>query len=467
MKATYKSLLAGVMIMAFGSANAQQELKFDKIRMAGAGSVEISMSEKHSMMLESNTSAIPSSLFNIQEDGWLVINGRSSDEIKISAPQIKQIDITGTGSIDSDDSLVVDDIKLVVSGVGKIDLDVHAKKIRTIISGSGKVELEGTADELIIDISGAGRVDAEELKVKTCTANISGSGKCLVDVTEVLNANISGSGSVYYVKTPALVNRNVSGSGKVGDANVSVQDTTRIMLGKTKVLIVDDNGKSPRQGFKEMIDAGPGKVKSHWSGFEMGVNLFMNEDFKFDSPNGYGYLDLKPQKSIALNFNLYDLEVKLLRRNIMLVTGLGLTINNYRFDSGIHLQPDVDTVIGFTDPVANIKKNKLVATYLSVPLLLEFNTSENPDKTFHIALGVIGGLKTGSHLKLVKEVGGDESKVKYRDDFNINPWRYDATVRLGYRNFTVFGSYNLAVMFKDKKGPELNTFTAGIRLVGW
>ncbi len=467
MKATLKTILAGVMIMAFGSAQAQQDLQFDKIRMAGAGSVELNMSEKHAMILESNASSNPAAVFKIQEDGWLVISGRSSDKIKISAPQIKQIDITGTGSIDTDDSLVVDDIKLVVSGVGKIDLDVHAKKIRTIISGSGKVALEGTADELIIDISGAGRVDAEDLKVNICTANISGSGKCLVDVKDVLNANISGSGSVYYVTPPPVINRNVSGAGKVGDANISVQDTTRIILGKRKVLIVGDQDKSARQSFKDMIDAGPDKVKSHWAGFEMGVNMFMNADNEFDSPNGYGYLDLKPQKSIAINFNLYDLELQLLRRNIMLVTGLGFTINNYRFDSDIFLQPSVDTVIGITDPTANIKKNKLVASYLTVPLLLEFNTSSNPDKTFHIAMGVIGGLRLGSHLKLIKEIDGDDTKVKYRDDFNINPWRYDATVRLGYRNFTVFGSYNLAGMFKDGKGPDMNTFTAGIRLVGW
>ena len=467
MKTTLKTILAGIMILAFGSARAQQELQFDKIRMAGTGSVELSMSEKHSVRLESSSSSNPPSVFSVQEGGWLVVSGRAGDDIKITAPQIKQIDITGAGKLETSDSLVTDDIRLVVSGVGKMELDLHAKKISTVISGSGKIELEGSADELLIDISGAGKVDAEKLTVKTCTANISGSGKCLVDVTDVLTANISGSGSIYHVRQPAVVNRNVSGSGKIGDANASVQDTTRIMFGKKKVLIVGDKGESARQSFKDMIEAGPEKVKSHWAGFEMGVNMLMNEDQKFDSPDGYGYLDLKTQKSIALNFNLYDLEMQLLRRNIMLITGVGFTVNNYRFDSGIYLQPAADTVIGITDPTVNIKKNKLVATYLTVPLLLEFNTSSNPDKTFHLAMGVIGGLRLGSHLKLVKEVNGDESKVKYRDDFNLNPWRYDATVRLGYRNFTVFGSYNLAGLFKDNKGPELNTFTAGIRLAGW
>ena len=115
----------------------------------------------------------------------------------------------------------------------------------------------------------------------------------------------------------------------------------------------------------------------------------------------------------------------------------------------------------------NLKKNKLVASYLTVPLLLEFNTSQNADKTVHLAVGVIGGLRIGSHLKLVKEEGNRESKSKVFDDFNLNPFRYDATVRLGYRNFTVFGSYNMAGLFKDNKGPELYPVTVGLRVIGW
>ena len=115
----------------------------------------------------------------------------------------------------------------------------------------------------------------------------------------------------------------------------------------------------------------------------------------------------------------------------------------------------------------NLKKNKLVASYLTVPLLIEFNTSSNPRKTVHLAAGVIGGLRVGSHLKLVKEEGNKESKSKSYDDFNLNPFRYDATVRFGFRDFTIFGSYNMAGLFKDNKGPEIYPLTLGIRLVGW
>ncbi|MBK7852594.1 MAG: DUF2807 domain-containing protein [Bacteroidetes bacterium] len=58
--------------------------------------------------------------------------------------------------------------------------------------------LNGTADHAEINISGSGKVDAIDLTVKTCKASISGLGKCLIDVTDDLDAQISGSGNVTY-----------------------------------------------------------------------------------------------------------------------------------------------------------------------------------------------------------------------------------------------------------------------------
>jgi hypothetical protein len=467
MKKILLTIITTAIAGVFNYVTAQSDIQFDKIRVTGASSVTLKQSEKHSMIAESETGSGPSNIFKTEPGGLLVITAKGGDKITVTAPSISSIDLTGTGSLKTDGLFKTEQIKLTVSGVGKLETELEATRINTIISGSGKVVLSGTADELQIDISGSGKVDAESLKVKTCTANISGSGKCLVDVSDVLNANISGSGNIYHVKTPAVINRNISGVGKIGDANVSLKDTTRITMGKKKVLIVDDKGRSARQGFKEMIDPGPGKVKSHWAGFELGLNMLVDESFNTNPPTGYEFLDLKTEKSIAVNFNLFDIEARLYKRHIMLVTGLGVTFNNYRFKSDSYLIPGADSVVAISDPLSSIKKNKLTASYLTVPLLIEFNTSQNPSKTVHLAVGVIGGLRMGSHLKLVKESEGKEVKTKYRNDFNLNPWRYDATVRFGFRNYTLFGSYNLAGLFKNDKGPDLNTFTAGIRLVGW
>ncbi len=467
MKSLSFSIIVTMFLMISDSGYGQGELSFDKIRIAGAASVELKQGENNSITSGDENSVPGTALYTVTSDGWLVVNGRKGDELNVTARRIRKIDIAGAGKLESDGQISEKEIDILVSGVGKVELDLQSEKVHASISGTGKIELKGSTNNLDIDISGAGKVDAEQLRTASCNANISGSGKCLLNVTDVLTTNISGSGSVYYVSLPATVNKNISGSGKVADANTNVQDTTKISFGKRKLLIVDEAGKNIRQGFKESVMSKPSKVKSHWAGFELGVNMLADSDYKTSAPEGYDFLKLKTGKSIAVNFNMVDFEIDLYRKNIMLVTGLGFTINNYRFKSQSYLLPGTDSVIAFMDPSVDVKKNKLVVNYITVPLLLEFNTSRNPDRTVHFAAGIIGGLRVGSHVKLVKEINGDNTKSKTRDDFNLNPWRYDATVRLGYRNFTVFGSYGLAGLFKNDIKPELNPVTVGVRLAGW
>jgi|SRR5688572_21118457 len=446
--------------------HAQSIQSFNKIRVASNASVILKQGEVLSIVLDEENSQDASRYFTINNDGWLVISGNPDEDIYVTVPSINKVEISGTGSLESEGTFNAPELELLIIGVGQVEMNIVSNYVKAVISGAGKIEFAGTADSIDIDISGSGKIDAENLKVRKCSANISGSGKCLVDVTEELNTNISGSGSVYYATPPAIINNNVSGSGKVGDIYTAGTDTTRITLGKTKILIVDEEGKDVRFSFKDGFSTSD-KVKSHWAGFELGVNLLMNDDFSNNAPEGYDFLDQRPEKSIAVHFNLADYEVQLYRRHIMLVTGIGFTINNYRFNSDSYLAPDSSNVTAIGGPAFTLSKNKLVTDYINIPLLIEFNTSENKKRTFHFATGVIGGIKVASHLKLVEDSGDNEVKNKIYDDFNVNPWRADATVRLGYRNFTVFGSYGLTSFFKTDKDPELHTLTVGLRLVGW
>ncbi len=449
------------------TSSAQQTFKFDKIRVAGPASVELRQGDTPGVTFEDGATNIDvNSIVTTTEDGWLIINGPAKGII-VTANKIEKIDISGPGKLESQETFKTGDMQLAVTGSGKIEMNLQATNVKVNISGAGKIELKGDAEDLYVDISGAGKVDAENLKVKTCTATISGSGKCLVDVSEELTSNITGSGSIYYVNKPVKLNSNITGSGRIADANSTDQDTTRIILGKKKVLIVDGKGSDIRIGFKDTVLTCENKVKSHWAGFEMGVNLLMDDNFSNTAPDGYKFLDQRAEKSIALNFNIADYELNLYRKNIMLVTGIGFSVNNYRFNSDSYLAPDSGKVVAIGGPSFTLSKNKLVTGYITVPLLLELNTSEKADKTFHFAAGVIGGYRIHSHLKLVEDSGSNEVKNKIYDDFNLNPFRVDATIRLGFRNFTVFGSYGLTNFFKSNNDPELHALTVGVRLAGW
>ncbi len=104
------------------------------------------------------------------------------------------------------------------------------------------------------------------------------------------------------------------------------------------------------------------------------------------------------------------------------------------------------------DTIRDYSKNKLRASYINIPLMLEFNTSDDNDKSFHVAAGVVGGWKMGSITKQKWEDDNEKYQARRKSDFNLNPFTLDATARIGYKNLTVFATYGLTPLFqKDKE----------------
>ena len=110
------------------------------------------------------------------------------------------------------------------------------------------------------------------------------------------------------------------------------------------------------------------------------------------------------------------------------------------------------------------KKNSLNVSYIKVPLMLEINTSKNPDNNFHIAGGIEFAYRIHSVTKQKFDVDDHHYKVKQRDDFNIEPFRYSAVVRVGYNNVSVFANYGLNRMFQKDKGPQEYPFSLGVTI---
>src|SRR5690606_24353319 len=105
---------------------------------------------------------------------------------------------------------------------------------------------------------------ALDFTVKNCNANIAGIGKIAVDVTESLNTNIAGNGTVNYKNAPPVINETISGSGSVGSQSAAGEpDTTRFNLGETEVIVISS---------KKDKDSEPKTTKPFWSGIELGIN---------------------------------------------------------------------------------------------------------------------------------------------------------------------------------------------------
>ncbi len=253
-------------------------------------------------------------------------------------------------------------------------------------------------------------------------------------------------------------------------------DTTRIKIGRKEVSIFDSGDETEiRVRPLEQSQVSPEvktrmsrvrKFRGHWSGFEMGLNNFLDADFS--TSHGVDYMELRASKSLNVNLNFLQYNLRLANDRIGLVTGMGLEFNDYKFINDFTIERNGGIIEALDLSAFDLEKTKLSTTYLTVPLLLEFQTSQiKRSHRLYLSGGVIGGVKLGSHTKFVHFESGKKRKEKLRDDFYINPFRYGVTVRAGYRQLNLFANYYFTPLFQNNKGPELYPFTIGLSLFGF
>src|SRR5262245_46959791 len=137
--------------------------------------------------------------------------------INITAPAADYFRLSGDGNMDVLGDVVASNLMLRLSGSGNIAIQktIIADKIDAELSGSGNVSImSGSALRENLDISGSGKIDLGGVAAENGFMRISGSGDMKVTMSKLLDANITGSGSVYYHGNPIITTK-ISGSGRV------------------------------------------------------------------------------------------------------------------------------------------------------------------------------------------------------------------------------------------------------------
>jgi len=249
-----------------------------------------------------------------------------------------------------------------------------------------------------------------------------------------------------------------SGKEKSADTvkHATSQDTSIVRIGKKDVKVIEhDGGTEIRWGKDKKHNKD--KFNGHWEGLELGFNALAKPDYSMYATKDF--MSLNQGKSMEVNFNFYQLNIGLAKSYVGVVSGMGLSFNNYRFENPYTIRKAAD----MTEPVlldyTNLSKTKLAVSYLNVPLLLEFQipVNQNEGRLF-VNAGLIGGVKIGSHTK----VKHGDTKDKDHSGFNLNSFKYSATARIGYKDICLFANYSLSPLFESGKGPGLTPFTIGI-----
>ncbi|MFN5911697.1 MAG: outer membrane beta-barrel protein [Bacteroidota bacterium] len=241
-------------------------------------------------------------------------------------------------------------------------------------------------------------------------------------------------------------------------------DTTRMNMGKVEIIIVDHENAD----FADTIDASPSEeelknFEAHWAGLDMGFGVMLNNAMSASFDN-YDYWENDPARSMTWNLNLLEYKFPIFRQYVGITTGLGVSWTQLAFRDNYLLQSGNDTLFAIVDTVNAYSKNKLNASYLTVPVLLEFATNEDADKSFYLAAGVVGGVRMTSKVKRKGEFEGKEFKQEDKGVYGLNAFKLDGMVRIGYGSFGAFASYSLLPLFDTEKTTEVYPLTFGLTI---
>ena len=233
------------------------------------------------------------------------------------------------------------------------------------------------------------------------------------------------------------------------------------------------------------------KFNGHWAGVELGISGYLTPDFDMNFNPAYPYMNMNTARSLMVNLNPFEININLYKNKIGFTTGLGLQTSNYYFTNNYVMLKDSTAFVAYKvqdaqgNPVS-MKVNKMVVSYLNLPLLFEYQTNHYRRlSSFHVSLGVIVGVRIGSYTKqvynnkegsyfLVDNKGNkvasfdvDHYIARDRGAYHLSPFKIDASFRVGWSHLNLFGTYSLTKMFQKTQGPELYPFTVGITLLGW
>lgn len=471
-----KTKLLSVAFLISLSVSAQNKINvtsFTTLQISSSVDVKLAKSTENAILIydeQYNTNNIVTKV----QDGVLsfsFIDGKKPNgKIQINFQELEMLDVAGSGTIESAGMLDLKNLIVNKSGSGNIDLKLNTPQIVINVSGSGNIDLEGLNKNLEINKSGSGTFNSYQLLSSKVNANASGAGTVKVYAKDTLVANASGIGDILYIGKPKTVDVNITGIGTVRELSFvekATTDTTKLKFGKKRIIILDDEEDETKETAN---DSTPKKyeVKDIYKGFEIGINGYTTNSNSFTLDKTYDYLNLNYGKSINLNLNLVEYHIRLYKNYIALTTGAGFEFNRYFFAKGnMSLLPTKDSVSA-APFVVNFKKNILKSSYITVPLLLQFNTNKNPNKAFHFALGGYFSYNLGVQLKQLYTLGDTDYKIKTGDNnsFNVNPFKYGAMVRMGYKKVNIYATYAASELFQNKTfGPTLHPFSVGITLL--
>lgn len=167
----------------------------------------------------------------------------------------------------------------------------------------------------------------------------------------------------------------------------------------------------------------------------------------------------------SLGFNMALMADKVIAKNNTFSIGYGLGFSHYNNKTNKDLERDAQQGTTLFSPFVSeegITRNKFTANYIEVPLEFRFKTKGF--KHFKFMIGGKFGYQLNSFSKTIQEDQGQRHIVKIYNFPDNNKFRYGATVRIGIRNWALFGAYYFSELFTNDDSVQLTPVSMGISI---
>lgn len=220
-----ESCVTGSGVIAMKTFEADE---FDSINFTGSGTIYLTQDLASSIRIEAEENVLE--LLNARvEDGVLSLSstrcfiGTKPLNVYAAMNDVKQLSAGGSAKIEGQNTIKADELAVIASGSGLVELSLNVGVLATSLSGSSASVLKGSArshDALVYD---SARLDAFNLSTDSTRLTVNGSGAASVDASDELVVSVSDSGIVYHLGDARVV-QNVSGSGVVVDQGAAASD---------------------------------------------------------------------------------------------------------------------------------------------------------------------------------------------------------------------------------------------------
>jgi hypothetical protein len=211
----------------YGSGNVVKETRvlqdFTEVVLSEEGDLFIEIGNQNKLVIEAEDNLqkylIPETGDNVLDIKKLpeniTLNATKPIRYYLTVKELKSLTGKNSGNV-SITEVDTDSFSVRITGSGSVHIrKQNAQRAEIELTSSGNLTIDdGEAEQQHVRLSSSGEYNGKNVVCKTAYVELTSSGDATLNVLEVLTADLSSSGNVYYVGNPKVVYKDSSSTGR-------------------------------------------------------------------------------------------------------------------------------------------------------------------------------------------------------------------------------------------------------------